>query len=157
MKTIIMIGLLVSTMAAQTATVAPPPVQLSWAPDAYNVTIAGDSLKIALSWTQPKDSLGVADSTVYIMHVSKNFKFYGIDTVTRIANTRIRRKFGTAGLADSFKLKKPAYGDSVNVIGDSIYQCRGGKCSVPGAWAFAYIRTAVPPPMTLIKIVHDSF
>lgn len=142
-------------LLAQTAVMAPPPVELAWAPDAYNVTVAGDSLKLTLSWTQPKDSLGVQDSTIYVMHVSKVTKFYS-DTITRAANARIRRRF-TAALADSFKLKKPAYGDSVIVTGDSIYQCRGGKCSVPGAWGFKYIRTSVPPPMTLIKIVHDSF
>lgn len=133
----------------------PPPVRVSYVMDAYNVAVAGDSLKVVLTWTQPTDGLGNADSTVSIMHISKPIRFYG-DTTLRGAGTRIRRRYNTA-LADSFKLKKPVLSDSAVFTGDSIFQCRKGLCSVPGSWAFKYVRTAVPPPMTLLKIVHDSF
>jgi hypothetical protein len=128
---------------------------LSYVVDAYNVTIAGDSLKFALFWTQPADSLGRADSTVYIVHVSKATRFYS-DTLTRAAGVRIRRRF-LGATADSFKVRKPAYGDSVVVTGDTIFQCRGGACSVPGSFAISYVRRTVPPPMTIVRIVHDSF
>ena len=131
------------------------PPKLYYVVDAYNVTIAGDSLKFALFWTQPADSLGRADSTVYVVHVSKATRFYS-DTLTRAAGTRIRRRFAGA-TADSFKLRKPAYGDSVVITGDTIFQCRGGACSVPGSFALRYVRRAVPPPMTVVRVVHDSF
>jgi hypothetical protein len=134
---------------------APPTPQPYYAYDAYNVTIAGDSLKVVLVWTQPTDGLGVADSTVDIFHVTKAIRFYN-DTALRNANTRVRRRYATS-LSDSFKLARPSLGDSVLFSGDSIFQCRKGQCSVPGSWAFKYIRTATPPPMTVIKIVHDSF
>ena len=141
------------TLALAVGSLEPP--KLYYVVDAYNVTIAGDSLKFALFWTQPADSLGRADSTVYVVHVSKATRFYS-DTLTRAAGTRIRRRF-TGATADSFKLKKPAYGDSVVVTGDTIFQCRGGACSVPGSFALRYVRRAVPPPMTVVRVVHDSF
>jgi hypothetical protein len=142
-------------LALALAFLAPESPRLSYAVDAYNVTIAGDSLKFALFWTQPADSLGRADSTVYVAHVSKATRFYS-DTVTRAAGARIRRRF-LGATADSFKLKRPAYGDSVVVTGDTIFQCRGGACSVPGSFAVTYVRRSVPPPMTIVRIVQDSF
>lgn len=134
---------------------APPPTKLYASYDAYNVTIAGDSLKVVFSWDQPQDGLGNADSTINIMHVSKDFRYYN-DTTLRKAGTRQKRRYNTS-LADSFKMRRPALADSVSVQGDSIFQCRKGLCSIPGSYAFKYVRTAVPPPMTIIKIVHDSF
>lgn len=126
------------------------------------VTITGDipapfdSLRVVMQWEQPTDGGGNADSTVFNFKSTKSGIFQR-GNFALVAGTKARRKFGATIAADTFKLAKPAIGDSVIFTVDTIFQCRKGACSVPGSAAWGYIRSAAPPSMTFIKVSVDSF
>lgn len=135
-----------------------PPIVLThpFVTIAGEYTAPGDSLRVIMQWEQPKDGLGNADSTIFTFASTKSGVFQRAN-FQLAANVKARRKFGPTVLADTFKLLKPAIGDSVIFTVDTIYQCRKGACSVPGSAAWGYVRTAAPPSMTFIKVSVDSF
>lgn len=126
------------------------------------VTITGDipapfdSLRVVMQWEQPTDGGGNADSTIFNFSSTKPVLFQRAN-FQLAANTKARRKFSGAVIADTFKLAKPAIGDSVIFTVDTIFQCRKGACSVPGSAGWGYRRSAAPPSMTFIKVTVDSF
>jgi hypothetical protein len=116
---------------------------------------AGDSLRVTVNWSNQPDSLGVQDSTVFRLRVTKAFRLANSNTVA--ANTWRRRRHLPGTTADTFRLAKPAVGDSIIFTADSITQCRRNMCSVPGSAAWGYHRTAAPPAMTFVRVSVDSF
>lgn len=118
-------------------------------------SIVGDSLRVTVSWGHPIDGLGIEDSTVFRIRATRTLRFMGGGSVA--PETWRRRKWLTATTADTFKLLKPAIGDSVLFSADSITQCRKGACGVPGSAGWGYFRNAAPPAMTFIKVSVDSF
>lgn len=114
---------------------------------------AFDTLRVVVSWAHPTDGLGVEDSTTFRIKASKAIRFTGGGTVA--ADVWRYRKSLASRTADTFKVHLPV-GDSVFFEADSIRQCRGGKCSVPGNAVFGFKRTTAPPAMTFIQIQIDS-
>lgn len=107
---------------------------------------AGDSLKYVLMWKQPADTVrkGKIDSTVYRIVSTKPITYYG--STGTVLNAR-RRKVATE-LADSFKLARPALGDSVTFQVSGFSLCRRGDCSVPGGAGWGHRETYAPPSAT---------
>lgn len=118
-------------------------------------SFAFDSLRVVVLWTHPADSLGLEDSTVFRIKATKAIRFMGGGTVA--AGTWKRRNWSNKTLADTFKVLRPAIGDSVIFTADSITQFRKGAGSVPGSAAWGYQRSAAPPAMTFIRVTTDSF
>lgn len=133
---------------------APPPAQMwyTWGFVPEPAWLAGDSLKVVLSWKQPADTVaaGKVDSTVYVIRPSKPIAFYSGQAGA--ANVNTRRSFPAGVLSDSFKLARPALMDSVTFRGTGFVQCRkvgaGGGCSLPGAFAFSNVHDFTPQPTT---------
>lgn len=119
------------------------------APKPFVVTdhgAAGDSLKVAIVWTEPTDSatLGKADSTTYTLRVSKAAVFWGGKTIA--ANIDVPRRVLAGVTGDSLKTKLPVVGDSVDIQIKNFRQCRKGDCSIAGSAAARWKRTNAPPP-----------
>jgi hypothetical protein len=114
-----------------------------------------DSLRIVVIWTHPADGLGNEDSTFYRIRATRRIQFQTGGAVA--PETWKRRRWAANTVADTFKVLRPAIGDSVMFTADSITQCRMGQCSVPGSAAWGYQRSAAPPSMTFIRVSTDSF
>lgn len=114
-----------------------------------------DSLRVVVSWTHPTDGGGNEDSTFFRIKATRTIRFNGGGSVGPDA---WRRRMGrTVTQADTFKVLRPAIGDSVLFTADSISQCRKNLCSTPGGAGWGYKRTAAPPAMTFIRVTVDSF
>lgn len=118
--------------------------------------MAFDSLRVVMAWRHPTDGLGNEDSTVFKFRSTKAGVFQRGNFAVA-ANTKVRRKFNATVQADTFKMLKPAVGDSVMFNVDTIFQCRRGLCATPGSAAWGYKRDATPPAMTFIRVSVDSF
>lgn len=117
--------------------------------------VAFDSLRVVVIWDHPTDGAGNEDSTFYRIRATRRIQFQVGGAVA--PETWKRRRWSNTTLADTFKVLRPAVGDSVMFTADSISQCRMGQCSTPGSAGWGYRRSAAPPPMTFIRMVTDSF
>lgn len=124
----------------------------------YTGSFVGESLRVIMQWRHPTDGGGNADSTVFHFRASKA-GIFARGNFALAANVEARRKFNATVLADTFKLLKPALGDSVRFTVDTLFQCRQNACSAPGSGAttWGYFRSPAPPSMTFTRITVDSF
>ncbi len=137
-------------LAGFTGATPPPPSLPSYTfAEPYSGAVTGDSLKVVVLWTQTPDSaqFGKIDSTVYKLRSSKPAVFYGGTAFP--ANTDVRHVKDAVSFADSFKLARPAPGDSAVFQVKGFVQCRKGDCSVPGGAGFQYRSTFAPPAATV--------
>lgn len=132
-------------LAYSTGPLAPanPVLRASYAPDEW--TLAGDSIKYVIFWKEAADSaaLGKVDSTFYRLTATKAVVFYPAKPLA--ASTPLRRSFAAGVFADSFKMAKPAPGDSAVFQITNFVQCRKGDCSVAGSAAWRYRSSYAPP------------
>jgi hypothetical protein len=157
--------LLLTAVVATLAQDSPPVIGLENAPIVFTApapwdtitatVVALDSLRVVVGWTHPNDGGGNEDSTFFRIKATRTIRFMGGGTVA--PDTWRRRMGRTATQADTFKILRPAIGDSVIFTADSISQCRLNQCSAPGSASWGYKRTAAPPSMTFIRVTTDSF